>query len=195
MLDSDGRLRPQARELRNNATKQENHLWYDFLRQRPEQWNRQRVIGEFIVDFYCPKAKLAIELDGMQHYTPQGLAHDEERSAHLEGLGIKVVRFKNKEIDEAFFLVCKTIAEIVDNTALTPRLLPVEGAPPAGGEDGIAERRVLVRPRKLCENKRRFSVMLFGLFVLGPLSGILSFLGFDMEVVQRILQFFGVVGS
>jgi len=114
MLESDGRLRLQARELRNNATKQENHLWYDFLRQRPEQWNRQRIIGTFIVDFYCPKAKLAVELDGMQHYTPQGLAHDKERSAYLEGLGIKVLRFKNQEVDGAFYLVRKRIAEEAD---------------------------------------------------------------------------------
>ena len=71
------------------------------------------VIGEFIVDFYCPSAKLVIELDGMQHYTPQGLAHDEERSAYLEGIGLNVMRFKNQEVDEAFYLVCKTIVEEV----------------------------------------------------------------------------------
>jgi len=88
MLESDSRLRPRARELRNSATKQENHLWFCFLRQRPEQWHRQKIIGEFIVDFYCPRAKLVIELDGMQHYTPEGLAYDEERSAYLEGLGL-----------------------------------------------------------------------------------------------------------
>jgi len=81
MLESDSSLRPPARELRNNATKQENHLWYDFLKKQPAQWYRQKINGEFIVDFYCPKAKLVVELDGSQHYTPQGLAHDEERSA------------------------------------------------------------------------------------------------------------------
>ena len=112
-LESDARLRSRARELRNNATKQENHLWFDFLRKQPVHWYRQKIIGEFIVDFYCPKAKLIVELDGMQHYTPQGLAHDEERSAYLEGLGLKVLRFKNQEIDEAFYHVSKTIAEEV----------------------------------------------------------------------------------
>jgi len=85
MLENDSRLRPRARELRKNATKQETDLWYGLLRRRPEQWHRQKIIGEFIVDFYCPKAKLVIELDGMQHYTPQGLVYDEERSAYLEG--------------------------------------------------------------------------------------------------------------
>jgi len=114
IFESDSRLRPRARELRNNATKQENHLWYDFLRERPEHWYRQKVIGEFIVDFYCPKAKLVIELDGMQHYTPEGLAYDEERSAYLEGIGLKVIRLQNKEVDDAFYLVCGKITEIVD---------------------------------------------------------------------------------
>ena len=72
------------------------------------------MIAGFIVDFYCPKAKLVIELDGMQHYTPQGLAHDEERSAYLEGIGLKVLRFHNKEVDDAFYLVCKKITETAD---------------------------------------------------------------------------------
>ena len=138
MLESDNRLRPRAWELRNNATKQENHLWYDFLKLRPEQWGRQRVIGEFIVDFYCPKAKLVIELDGMQHYTPQGLAYDEERSAYLEGTGLKVMRFPNKDVDESFCFVCQQITEIAEARLQAPRLLPGEGAPPAGGEDGLA---------------------------------------------------------
>ena len=114
ILTYDGRLQPRARELRNGATKQENALWYGFLRRRPEQWNRQRVIGGFIVDFYCREAKLAIELDGMQHYTPEGLAYDEERSAYLEGLGLKVIRFQNKEVDDVFYLVCNKIAETAD---------------------------------------------------------------------------------
>jgi len=111
MLECDSRLRPRARELRNGATKQERHLWYDFLAKQPVQWYRQKIIGEFIVDFYCPKAKLVIELDGMQHYTPQGLAYDAERSAYLEGQRLKVVRFHNREVDDAFYLVCRKITE------------------------------------------------------------------------------------
>jgi len=114
ILAYDGRLKPRARELRNSATRQETDLWYEFLRRRPEQWNRQRVIGEFIVDFYCAKAKLVVELDGTQHDTPEGLAYDEERSAYLEGLGLKVIRFKNREVDDAFALVCGRIAEAVE---------------------------------------------------------------------------------
>ena len=58
----------RAQELRKNATKEENHLWYDFLRTYPVQFLRQKPFGPYIVDFYCHKAKLAIELDGSQHY-------------------------------------------------------------------------------------------------------------------------------
>ena len=114
ILAYDGRLQLRARELRNSATRQETDLWYGFLRRRPEQWNRQRMIGEFIVDFYCPRAKLVVELDGMQHDTPEGLAYDEERSAYLEGLGLEVLRFRNKEVDDAFHHVCGRIAETVE---------------------------------------------------------------------------------
>jgi very-short-patch-repair endonuclease len=71
-------------------------------------------IGEFIVDFYCPKARLVVELDGRQHYTPQGLAYDEERSAYLGGAGMKVIRFKNNEVDDAFRLVCCEITKRVE---------------------------------------------------------------------------------
>lgn len=114
MLERDSRLTPRARALRNGATKQEKHLWYDFLKKQPVQWYRQKIIGKFIVDFYCPKAKLVIELDGMQHYTPQSLAYDEERSAYIEGQGLKVLRFQNREVDDAFYLVCKKIMETAE---------------------------------------------------------------------------------
>ena len=115
MIESDSRLRPRARELRNNATKQENSLWYRFLKYQPVQWYRQKVIGEFIVDFYCPKAKLVIELDGMQHSLPDHQIYDAERSAYLEGLGFMVMRFQNREVDDLFCIVCKRIAEAMES--------------------------------------------------------------------------------
>jgi len=68
MIPRNKSLKNLARKLRNNATKQENHLWYDFLRKHPQQFYRQRIIGNYIVDFYCPTAKLVIELDWSQHY-------------------------------------------------------------------------------------------------------------------------------
>ena len=132
MLESDSRLRPRARELRNNSTKQENRLWYDFLKQQPVQWYRQKVIGEFIVDFYCPKAKLVVELDGMQHSLPDHQAYDAERSAYLEALGFKVLRFQNREVDNMFNSVCKRILEITALRLQAPRLPPVEGAVATG---------------------------------------------------------------
>ena len=88
LSECNSNLRDRARELRNNATKQEDHLWYKFLKLRPEQWYRQKIIGEFIVDFYCPKAKLVVELDGKWHLTPQQQAYDEERSTYLTALGL-----------------------------------------------------------------------------------------------------------
>jgi len=100
----------RARELRKDATKQENRLWYEYLKGRPERWYRQRVVGNFIVDFYCPKAMLVIELDGMHHSMPQQTAYDEERSAYLMSVGLTVLRFQNWEIDDAFDKVCERIS-------------------------------------------------------------------------------------
>lgn len=106
-------LIPRARELRKNATKQENHLWYDFLRNYPIRFQRQKAIGSFIADFYCHKAKLVIEIDGSQHYEEQGAAYDAERTTILESHGLKVIRFTNEEIDRHFMDVCEEIEKQV----------------------------------------------------------------------------------
>ena len=126
LLKGNVNLLEQARELRKNATKQENHLWYDFLKNRPEQWYRQRIIGSFIVDFYCPRSMLVVELDGMHHIAPQQKAYDEERSAYLTSLGLFVLRFQNREVDNHFNMVCDHIAAVSTLRLQTPRLLPVE---------------------------------------------------------------------
>ena len=102
-----------ARNLRKNATPQENHLWYDFLRTYPVRFQRQKTIQNFIVDFYCHKARLVIELDGSQHYEEQGQAYDRERDAILSGLGLKVLRFSNAQIDREFSAVCAAIDHTV----------------------------------------------------------------------------------
>lgn len=106
-------LIPRAKELRKNATAQENHLWYDYLHTYPVRFQRQKAIDSFIVDFYCHAAKLVIELDGAQHYEPQGQAYDAERTAILERYGLEVLRFSNRDIDAAFHAVCEQIDEIV----------------------------------------------------------------------------------
>ena len=108
-------LIPRAKELRKGATRQENHLWYDFLRTYPVRFQRQKTIQNFIVDFYCHRARLVIELDGSQHYTEQGQAYDRERDAILSGLRLKVLRFSNAQIDREFSAVCTAIDRAVQD--------------------------------------------------------------------------------
>ncbi len=90
-------------------TKYERKLWYDFLRHLPVTVNRQKVIGNYIVDFYCASAKVAIELDGSQHYKPDVMEDDEKRTQFLQGLGIKVIRYSNYELSRNFDGICQDI--------------------------------------------------------------------------------------
>ena len=112
-LPRDKRLNPHSRNLRKTATKQENHLWYDFLRKHSLRFNRQHIIGEYIVDFYCPKANLVIELDGSQHYEEEAITYDKQRTAYLESLGLVVMRFTNTDIDRNFDGVCQVIEQTI----------------------------------------------------------------------------------
>ena len=107
------KLIPRAKELRKNATKQENHLWYDFLCRYPVRFQRQKTIDHFIADFYWHAAKLVIELDGAQHYDEQGLARDKERTAILTEYGVEVLRFSNTEVENDFRRVCTMIDSAV----------------------------------------------------------------------------------
>ena len=98
-----------ARNLRKNMTKEERHLWYDYLRTYPVKFLRQKIIGKYIVDFYCAKAKLIVELDGSQHYEEKGMEYDAERTAFLEQYGIRVLRIPNNEVIQNFRGVCEYI--------------------------------------------------------------------------------------
>ena len=100
---------PTAKMLRKNMTKEEKHLWYDFLRTYPIRFSRQKVLGNYIADFYCSEAKLIIELDGSEHYTEEGKEYDEKRTAFLEEYGLKVIRIPNTEIHNNFLGVCEYI--------------------------------------------------------------------------------------
>ena len=100
---------PEAKALRKNMTPEERRLWYDYLRQYPVRVLRQKPIGDYIVDFYCASAKLVIELDGSQHFEPEGLKKDAERTAFLEQYDLKVIRITNREIHENFRGVCEYI--------------------------------------------------------------------------------------
>lgn len=104
---------PLAKVLRKNATVQENHLWYDFLSKYEVRFQRQKPIDNFIADFYCHKAKLVIEIDGSLHYTEAGMEKDEFRTSVLEGYGLKVIRFTNRQISDHFAEVCEYIDKIV----------------------------------------------------------------------------------
>ncbi len=98
-----------ARKLRKAMTPHERKLWYLFLRKYPVKIYKQRIIGNYVVDFYCASAGLVIELDGSQHYDSPGLTHDSARTAFLKSLGLEVLRFSNREIDSDFQSVCEQI--------------------------------------------------------------------------------------
>ena len=102
-------LVPFAKQLRKEMTREEKHLWYDFLRLYPVRFLRQKVIGNYIADFYCAQAKLVIELDGSQHYTEENMQKDAERTVFLEGYGLKVVRILNRDVNRNFEGVCEDI--------------------------------------------------------------------------------------
>ena len=104
---------PTAKMLRKNMTKEERHLWYDFLRTYPVRFSRQKVLGKYIVDFYSAEAGLVIELDGSGHYTEEGKCYDRERSAFLEEYGLTIVRIPNTEIHNNFRGVCEYIDRCV----------------------------------------------------------------------------------
>ena len=112
-LSYDGRKKPFAQKLRREMTDQERRLWYDCLSASPVRFRRQKQFGFYIVDFYCAKCKLVIELDGSQHYEPGQEAKDRERTAYLNSLGLKVVRFSNHEVDANFKGVCEAIEELI----------------------------------------------------------------------------------
>ena len=102
-----------AKNLRKNATPQEKHLWYDFLSKYEIRFQRQKAINDFIVDFYCHKAKLVIEIDGSEHYTEKGVRKDEFRTEVLEGYDLRVIRFTNRQINTNFQGVCEYIDMVV----------------------------------------------------------------------------------
>ena len=102
-------MKQRARELRKNMTREESRLWYDFLRGYPVRFLRQHPVDCYILDFYCSAARLAIELDGSQHFEDDALAYDEKRDAALAKHGIVTLRFPNNAVREQFRGVCEMI--------------------------------------------------------------------------------------
>ncbi len=105
--------KPRAQQLRREMTRHEKHLWYDYLNSAPARFRRQKQFGSYIVDFYCAEQKLVVEIDGSQHYEPEERARDEARTAYLESLGLRVMRFSNHDVDVHFESVCATIDAMV----------------------------------------------------------------------------------
>ena len=103
------KLKTNSQKLRKNMTKEEKHLWYDFLKSLPVTFHRQKVIDRFIVDFYCASAMLIIELDGSQHYSDEISAADAERDLFLSELGYTVMIFSNLDIKKNFKGICQEI--------------------------------------------------------------------------------------
>ena len=104
---------PVARMLRKNMTKEERHLWYDFLKTYPVKFLRQKILGKYVVDFYSAEAKLVIELDGSQHFSVEGEQYDQERTDYLQKYGLQVLRIPNNWINQRFRETCEYIDQIV----------------------------------------------------------------------------------
>ena len=102
-------LVPLAKQLRNEMTKEERHLWYDFLKSYPVQFKRQFTVENYILDFYCHKAMIVVELDGSQHCEPENIEYDQKRTAFLQEKGLYVLRISNLDVMREFRGVCETI--------------------------------------------------------------------------------------
>ena len=108
------KLLDRAKELRRELTPQERHQWYDFLQHYPVKVYKQRIIDSFIADFYCASARLVIEIDGSQHFTPDGLRRDAARTEIIERYNLLVVRYTNHEVDTQFDAVCNHIMYLIE---------------------------------------------------------------------------------
>lgn len=112
-MKHNAQLTPFAQKLRREMTREERKLWYDYLNRHPHRFRRQVAFGNFIMDFYCASAKLAVELDGSQHYSEEGLERDAERTAFLNANGIMVLRFSNTDVTKNLRGVCEQIDLVI----------------------------------------------------------------------------------
>jgi len=104
-------LKRPSRFLRRDQTPAERKLWYEFLRNRPEKFTRQKPLGSYIADFYCSRIRLVIEIDGDTHFTASGETYDQSRAAALEALRLRVIRFTNEDVMQRFEGVCQRIEQ------------------------------------------------------------------------------------
>lgn len=106
-------LVPNAKLLRKNMTKEERNLWYDYLKNKSIRFIRQKIIGKYIVDFYCAKAKLVVEVDGSQYFNEENIKYDDERTKYLEQYGLTIIRIPNNEINNNFDGVCEYLDSVI----------------------------------------------------------------------------------
>ena len=109
-------LTENAKFLRNNMTKEEKHLWYDYLRKCPVRFSRQKVLGKYIADFYSAEAKIVIELDGAQHFEKENRIYDEKRTEFLEQYDLKIIRIPNGEINTNFEGICRYLDKQIEQS-------------------------------------------------------------------------------
>ena len=113
-MERNPKLKSNARELRKQMTKEEAHLWHQFLRGFRPRFHRQYIIGNYIADFYCHQARLVVELDGAQHYDPPTIEYDQKRTAYFNAQGLSVLRFTNLDVTRRFQDVCDAIFQAVE---------------------------------------------------------------------------------
>ena len=109
-------LTENAKFLRNNMTKEEKHLWYDYLRKCPVRFSRQKVLGKYIADFYSAEAKIVIELDGAQHFEKENRIYDEKRTEFLKQYDLKIIRIPNGEINTNFEGICRYLDKQIEQS-------------------------------------------------------------------------------
>ena len=113
----NSQLKSFSQKLRREMTKEEKHLWYDFLSLLPFTVHRQKVLGNYIADFYIASKKIVIELDGTQHGWSRNLEHDQNRDAWMAENGITVLRYTNEQIQRSFHETCEDILYRIENTS------------------------------------------------------------------------------
>ena len=111
-LPTNENLKKYAVEMRKNQTDEEKKVWYQILKGRTPKFHRQRIIGNYIVDFYCPQLRLAIEIDGYQHFYEENIEYDNKRTEYIESQDIYILRFENTEVNKDI----EYVRFIIDNT-------------------------------------------------------------------------------
>ena len=123
-LPTNESLKKYAVEMRKNQTDEEKKVWYQILKGRTPKFHRQRIIGNYIVDFYCPQLRLAIEIDGYQHFYEENIEYDNKRTEYIESQDIYILRFENTEVNKDI----EYVRFIIDN-ACDARIKGISIAP------------------------------------------------------------------